>query len=81
MMKLMRVTPDWKSGYYWLAILAYFVFWSVVVLVFDPITFMQRFVLWLPCTLMFFWLVKLARHAQLEADWELPKTPRIDINE
>lgn len=75
----MRVTPNWKSGYYWLAVLAYTIFWSIALAVVEPTTFLQRFILWLPCTAVLFWLVSLANKAQLEADWELPKNPRIPI--
>lgn len=80
-MSLMRVTPDWKSGYYWLAMLAYIIIWYVALAIFQPDGYVGRIGVWLPCIAVFYWLTTLARHAQLEADWELPKTPRIDINE
>lgn len=80
-MNLMQVTPDWKSGYYWLAMLAYMILWLVSLSVFQPDSFIERVCLLAPCVAVFFWLTRLARNAQLEADWELPKTPRIDINE
>lgn len=76
---LMRLTPDWKSGYYWLAVLAYVIIWSIALVVVEPTTFLQRLILWVPCTAVLFWLVSLARKAQIEADWELPKTPRIPV--
>lgn len=80
-MPLMRVTPDLKSGYYWLAMLAYAIMWCVTVMVFEPSGFVERLIMWAPCMAVFIWLANLARMAQFEADWELPKTPRIDVNE
>lgn len=78
-MPLMKLTPDWKSGYYWLAVLAFLIIYIVGLMVFEPTTILQRLVIWLPCVVVFFWLTKLAGKAQLEADWELPKTPRIPV--
>lgn len=78
-MPLMQLTPDYKSGYYWLAVMAFIICHAIGLMVFEPITIVQRLVVWLPCVVLFVWLTKLAGKAQLEADWELPKTPRIPV--
>ncbi len=80
-MTLMRLTPTYKSPYQWLAILAYWVLVMVFGAMFGwPVGGASMFIS-IPCMMVWWWLHCLAGDAQLEADWELPKTPRIDINE
>ncbi|MNS72805.1 hypothetical protein D3C72_1062250 [compost metagenome] len=75
----MRVTPVYKSGYCWLAFVAY----AVVIMVFGamfgwPTGFKSIFIT-LPCMFMCMWLQGLAKEAQFESDWALPKHPRIPV--
>jgi hypothetical protein len=80
-MALMRVTPVLFSGYYWLTILAFFVTYTTMLLICEPTTFLQRVVIWIPNFVAYMWLAGLARKAQFEADWALPKHPRIPVTE
>ena len=75
----MQLTPFYKSLYWWLAWVAFIVLWLVVLAVFAPTTFMYRFVLWVPCVAVYFWLHQLGKKAQIEDDWKLPNTPRIPV--
>lgn len=80
-MALMQVTPNWKSGYNWLALLAYTIIWCVSLAVLQPESFLARVCVLAPCVAVYYWLTHLASKAQFEADWAIPKKPRIDINE
>lgn len=79
-MPLMRVTPMYKSKWGYLAILAYAILILIVASTIGKVIHMSIISLVCACILCW-WLWPLAVKAQLEQDWELAQTPRVNIHE
>lgn len=74
----MQLTPFYKSLYWWLALAVYLVVCVINNKIFGP-SWAGFGVGVILAYGYLFWLSPLASKAQLEADWELPKTPRIPV--
>lgn len=74
----MQLTPFYKSLYWWLALAVYFAVCVINNKIFGPswVGFGVGVIL---ASGYLFWLSPLASKAQIEADWVLPKTPRIPV--